>query len=149
MKKTWIKVKRGLLRPEHRENLGIKVWLYMYMLDRVDWETGTIFGWKDKDEAEDIGMPWRTLQKQRQEIEELGYITCIKQQYSQDIVVHKWTNPREYTGVGVKLNSLNEMQKVTEGVPSYGFRPLSKGDTEELFTSIHQGKADGKHRRGA
>ncbi|MCK4434696.1 hypothetical protein KAU92_04335, partial [Candidatus Bathyarchaeota archaeon] len=33
-------------------------------------------------------------------------------------------NPREYTGVGVKLNSLNEMQKVTEGVPSYGFRPL-------------------------
>ena len=53
-------------------------------------------------------------------------------------------NPREYTGVGVKLNSLNEMQKVTEGVPSYGFRPLSNMDTEELLTSIHQGSAMNK-----
>ncbi len=98
MKKTWIKIKRGLLKPEHRERLGIRIWLYMYMLDKVDWETGKIYGWKDKDEAEDFGMPWRTLQKQRQEIEEADYITCVKRKYTQEIIIHKWTNPREYTG---------------------------------------------------
>lgn len=98
MKKTWIKIKRGLLRPEHRERLGVRVCLFMYMLDKVDWDTGHIYGWKDKDEAEDFGMQWRTLQKQRQEIEEEGYITCIKRKYSQEIIIHKWTNPREYSG---------------------------------------------------
>ena len=74
MKKTWIKIKRGLLEPKHREILGIRIWLYIHMLDRTDWETGIIYGWKDKDEAEDLSMPWRTLQQQRQQLEKLSLI---------------------------------------------------------------------------
>ena len=98
MKKTWIKIKRGLLTPEHRNKLGPRLWLYMYMLDRVNWDTGIIYGWKDKDEAEDFEMPWRTLQTQRQQLETDGYITCKSVWQGQDITVHKWTNPREYSG---------------------------------------------------
>lgn len=98
MKKTWIKIKRGLLTPEHRETLGVRVWLYMYMIDRANWETGTIYGWKDKDEADDFGMPWRTLQQQRQQLERDGYITCEQQPYHQNVIIHNWTNPREYSG---------------------------------------------------
>ena len=115
MKKTWIKIKRGLLKPEHRERLGARVWLYMHMLDIVDWEAGVIYGWKDKDEAEDFGMRWRTLQKQRQEIEEMGYITCVKRKYSQDIVIHKWVNPREYGGDEYNTDEESTQERVHSG----------------------------------
>ena len=98
MKKTWIKIKRGLLEPKHRNILGIRVWLYIYMLDKADWDTGTIYEWRDKDEAADLQMPWRTLQQQRQQLAEFGYITCVQRKDHQDIIIHNWTNPREYTG---------------------------------------------------
>lgn len=48
-------------------------------------------------------------------------------------------NPREYTGVGVKINRSEEMRSITQGVPSYGFRPLSDKETKELFSTVHQG----------
>jgi len=98
VKKTWIKIKRGLLEPKHRETLGIRIWLYIHMLDRTDWDTGIIYGWKDKDEAEDLSMPWRTLQQQRQQLEKDGYIICKQMPGCQEITITNWTNPREYSG---------------------------------------------------
>jgi DnaD/phage-associated family protein len=98
MKKTWIKIKRGLLTPEHRNKMGVRIWLYMHMIDKVDWETGVIFEWRDKDEAEDFGMPWRTLQDQRQQLENDEYITCLQVGQHQNITIHNWVNPREYSG---------------------------------------------------
>lgn len=47
-------------------------------------------------------------------------------------------NPIEYTGVGVKINGLDEIQRITEGVPFYGFRPLSEEVTRELLNTSHQ-----------
>ncbi|MBE0520439.1 hypothetical protein IBX35_05305 [Candidatus Bathyarchaeota archaeon] len=47
-------------------------------------------------------------------------------------------NPQEYTGVGIKIDNLKEMRRVVEGVPSYGFRPLSNTETEELLNTAHQ-----------
>ena len=125
MKKTWIKIKRGLLEPKHRDRLGIRIWLYVYILDKVDWETGMIFGWKDKDEAEDMGMQWRTLQKQRQELEELGYITCTRRRYSQDITVHNWTNPREYTGEEYNLKDESTQSRVLSEIDKIQSTPQS------------------------
>jgi DnaD/phage-associated family protein len=98
MKKTWIKLKRGILAPKHRDKLGIRIWLYLYILDQVDWETGKILEWRDKQAAEDLQMPWRTLQQQRQKLAEDGYIANIQKGDKQVITVLKWTNPREYSG---------------------------------------------------
>jgi len=47
-------------------------------------------------------------------------------------------NPQEYTGVGVRIGGTKEMRKVVEGVPSYGFRPLSGVETKKLLSNIHQ-----------
>lgn len=98
MKKTWVKIKRGLLAPKHRNNLGIRIWLYLYILDQADWETGKIFEWRDKEAAEDLQMPWRTLQQQRQKLAEDGYISNIQKGDKQEITIRKWVNPREYSG---------------------------------------------------
>lgn len=98
MKKTWIKIKRGLLEPKHRDALGIRIWLYLYMLDNVDWETGTIPNWTDKAAAKELQMSIRTLTTQRQELEDAGYISCIQKVRSQTITINNWTNPREYSG---------------------------------------------------
>jgi hypothetical protein len=99
MKKTWIKVKRGLVKDaKHRRALGVRIWLYLHILDRANWEDGIVYEWIDKHEAEDLEMPWRTLQDQRRQLEEDGYITCHQKKRHQNIVIHKWTNPREYSG---------------------------------------------------
>jgi len=50
-------------------------------------------------------------------------------------------NPQEYTGVGVRISGTKQMRKVVEGVPSYGFRPLSGMDTKKLLSTIHQRSA--------
>jgi len=47
-------------------------------------------------------------------------------------------NPQEYTGVGVSIGDAKEIRKVVEGVPSYGFRPLSGMETKKLLSTIHQ-----------
>jgi hypothetical protein len=47
-------------------------------------------------------------------------------------------NPQEYTGVGVRIGSTKELRKIVEGVPSYGFRPLSGMETKKLLSTIHQ-----------
>lgn len=99
MKKQWISIKCGLSRdPKHRRAMANSIWLFMHMLDLADWDTGTITDWRDEAEAEEMGMELRTLREQRRELNELGYITCKQKQRGQSIVIHNWTNPREYTG---------------------------------------------------
>jgi len=49
-------------------------------------------------------------------------------------------NPREHIGVGTKIDDSNEMQRLVEGAPSYGFRPLSTKQTERLLNSFRQGE---------
>jgi hypothetical protein len=50
-------------------------------------------------------------------------------------------NPQEYTGVGVRIGGVKEMREAVEGVPSYGFRPLSGMDTKNLLSAIHRRSA--------
>lgn len=50
-------------------------------------------------------------------------------------------NPNEYTGVGVRIKSLNELRRLVEAVPSFGFRPLSSMEVRELLDTIHRGGA--------
>ncbi len=99
MKKQWISVKCGLSRdPKHRQAMGEGIWLFLHILDIASWDDGIAHDWKDEAAAEDMGMPVRTLREHRRKLDELGYITCLQKQYTQDIVIHNWTNPREYTG---------------------------------------------------
>lgn len=96
-RKTWIKVKRGILEPKHRKRLGARIWLYIYMLDNADWESGKIEGWTDAHHAKQIKMPYRTLQEQRQRLEADGYIRCDQGFQSQTITITNWTDPRLYS----------------------------------------------------
>lgn len=114
MKKTWIKVKRGFLQPEHRTRMGIRVWLYLYIIDQADWETGSVLEWKDKDASDELQMPLSTLRQQRQELEDLGYITCLQQGYKQKIVIMKWNDPRSYGGEEINQPTDN-VQSNNEG----------------------------------
>jgi hypothetical protein len=96
-KKHWIYIKRGLSEdPKHRANMGECIWLYMHIIDRADWETGIAYEWKDTQEAADMAMPIDTLRRQRQKLDEMGYISCEQKQHGQNITIHEWRNPREY-----------------------------------------------------
>jgi len=118
MKKTWIKIKRGLLEPKHRDRLGIRIWLYFYILDQADWDTGKVLEWRDADASDDLDMPKRTIRQQRQQLEEDGYITCLLAGNKQIITVHNYTNPRKYDGEVINKRydtNLSPLIEDTEG----------------------------------
>jgi len=98
-RKTWIKVKRGILEPKHIEKLGAAWYLYFYVLDNADWETGCIPEWKDDYAAQDLEKPLGMIREHRKHLADEGYITCIKKRYCQQIIIHNWTDPRRYDGV--------------------------------------------------
>ena len=98
-KKTWIKVKRGILEPKHIDKLGQAWYLYFYILDNANWETGTISEWKDEYAAQDLEKPIGMIREHRKHLASEGYITCEKKRYSQNIIIHNWTDPRRYDGL--------------------------------------------------
>jgi len=98
-KKTWIKIKRGILEPKHIDMLGQAWYLFFYILDQTDWETGKITDWKDEYAATDLCKPIGLIRQHRKHLESMKYITCEKKQHSQTIIVHNWTNPRRYDGL--------------------------------------------------
>ena len=98
MKRTWITVKRGILEPKHRFALGELIYLFLYILDITGWESGTIEEWSDKGVAEEMSMPLSTLRYQRNKLERLGYISVEQKQHGIRVILHNWTNPKEYTG---------------------------------------------------
>lgn len=99
MKKAWISVKCGLSRdPKHRRQMGKSIWTFLHMLDLADWETGIVYDWKDENAAEDMGIDVRVLREDRRKLDDEGYISCKQKQYGQEITIHNWTNPREYSG---------------------------------------------------
>jgi len=98
MKRTWIKVKCGILEPKHRRNMGMAISLYMYMLDHANWEDGIVYEWVDSSVAHELEMPLDTVRDYRRQLENLGYIKSKQRQHSQDIIIHNWTNPRAYDG---------------------------------------------------
>ena len=131
MKKLWISIKRGLIRdPKHRVAMGECVWLFQYMIDVADWDTGKIFGWKDEAAADDMQMPIRTLREQRRKLESLDYIVCTQKQYDQEIAITNWTNPREYSG-----EVYNPKQGDSKAEPSED----SQGDTQGYIQGDTQG----------
>ncbi len=122
MKKQWISVKCGLSRDlKHRQAMGESIWLFLHILDIASWDDGIAHDWKDEAAAEDMGMPVRTLREHRRKLDELGYISCNQKQYTQDIVIHNWTNPREYNG-----QVYNEKQGSSETSPQEN----GQGDTQ-------------------
>jgi hypothetical protein len=122
MKKQWISVKCGLSRdPKHRQAMGESIWLFLHILDIASWDDGVAHDWKDEAAAEEMGMPVRTLREHRRKLDELGYITCNQKQYTQNIVVHNWTNPREYNG-----QTYNQKQGDIKQEP----QELPQGDTQ-------------------
>lgn len=119
-KKHWISVKRGLSEdPKHREQMGMAVWGFLHMIDRADWETGTVYDWRDKDEADDMGLNERTLRDWRQRLAEKGYISCKQNRRGLDIKIYNWINPKDYSGGIINLKGDTTMSP-TE----------IKGDTE-------------------
>lgn len=94
--KKWIKIHSGLTNdPEHRMKMGIRVWLFMWLVDHADWENGLVMEYTDKWAAEEMDIPARTIEGQRQQLEKDGYIVCHAGFQCQHIRIMRWRNPKE------------------------------------------------------
>ena len=113
MKKTWIKIKRGILEPKHIEKLGQAWYLYFYILDQADWETGSVKYWKDEYASDELEKPLSLVREHRKSLEKEGYITCVKGQHDQTIIIHNWTDPRRYDGVVLNKTESEEKEDLS------------------------------------
>lgn len=131
-------VKRGLvIDPKHREALGIRIWLYLYLLDMADWKQGTVIEWRDRDAADELQMPLATLRSQRKDLEGAGYIRCQRAGNKQRVTILKWVNPREYTGHvynAPDVGGADEATAAAEGVAKDGDSP--DGDPQGVTTRV-------------
>lgn len=102
-KRTWIKIHNGLTSdPQHRARLGVRVWLFMWLIDQVEWETGIVWDYTDKRAAMSLSddenkISPRTIEDQRQQLERDGYVICHAAFQCQHIRIMRWRNPREVT----------------------------------------------------
>lgn len=92
-RKTFIKVRPGILEPKHRVAIGDAIYLYLYMLNRADWKTGIIYDWRDNDAAEDLGYHVQSIRSQRKKLAG-KYITVIQKKYHLEITILNWHDPR-------------------------------------------------------
>ena len=116
-KKTWIKVKCGILEPKHIAKLGQAWYLYLYILDNANWDTGIISEWKDEYGVQDLGKPLGMIREHRKQLIKEGYISCTKNQHSQTVTIHNWTNPRTYDGIVQNQSYDKDELKETESLP--------------------------------
>ena len=122
-KKHWIYVKDGLSSdPKHRAIMGECIWLFLHLIHVCDWETGIVYDWKDSDGCAEMSMQLPTMRYQRRKLQEAGYITSVPRQHGQDLIIHNWINPRDYSSMvknprnhGVNELSLSGIQGDNQG----------------------------------
>jgi len=127
-KKTWIKVKRGILEPRHIDKLGAAWYLYFYMLDNADWDTGSIKEWKDQYAADDLCKPLGLIREHRKKLESEKYISRQQNRHSQTIIIKNWTNPRMYDGT--ILNEEDEGYEFSQPCEGENFKGSDEGKGE-------------------
>lgn len=122
--------------------MGNRIWLYLHILDRADWETGIVYDWRDEHEAEDMAANWRTIQKQRQELEEMDYIVCSQVGgRGQQITVLNWSNPKSYGGEIINPRAGYENMG-TQGTPEGTPRPYRERRTPSSYSNINNQRSN-------
>jgi len=94
-RKTFIKVRVGILEPKHIFQIGSAIWLYLYILNRADWKTGKIFDWRDNDAAADLGVYVQSIRNQRNRLQVGLYISSVQKHHRLEITVNNWHDPTE------------------------------------------------------
>lgn len=96
MKGFGIEIKNDLLEKKHVEGMGISVWFYMWLIDKmtsIDEEgVGKILGGKPikyADVAEELGVSMRTYRRWTTMLENAGYINTVNAPYGLVITVNK------------------------------------------------------------
>ena len=135
--KTWIKVKCGILEPKHIAKLGQAWYLYLYLLDNANWDTGVISEWKDEYGVQDLGKPLGMIREHRKQLIKEGYITCTKNQHSQTVVIHNWTNPRTYDGTVQNQSSDKSELKESESLGESDGQSVLNPSVNSLSSSNH------------
>jgi len=136
--KTWIKVHTGLTNdPKHREAIGVRIWLFMALIDRADYESGMVWNYTDGAMAEYLDMNPRTVAEWRRDLSETGYIKSYPGDQCQHIMIMRWRNPRQ-----VEAEAINIPGELHKSVaPPYGKRvppPYSKDVTLTLDPQLPQ-----------
>ena len=92
MRKTFIKVRRGILEAKHVQTLGVRMPLYLLLLDLANWETGKVMYYNDQDAADQFELPIRKMRDWRRRLQDDGYISCFQKGNHQEITIKKWVD---------------------------------------------------------
>lgn len=96
MKGFGIYVKNDLLDPTHWQAMGVSIWLYLWLLDKMtsvsEEGIGLVLGGKPikhEDVAAELGLPRATYKRYVATLVEAGYISTLRTPHGLVIRVHK------------------------------------------------------------
>lgn len=93
-RKTFIKVRRGILEAKHVQTLGVRLPLFLLFLDMANWKVGKVIYYRDQDAADQFEYPIRKMRDWRRRLQDDGYISCLQKSDHQEITIKKWVDPR-------------------------------------------------------
>jgi hypothetical protein len=123
--------------------MGNNIWLFLYMLDHADWETGVVRNFTDASYAEEFEVSPHTVRYQRRKLQEMGYITCKQSLRRQEITIHNWVDPRKYSGE--VLNTPPDVGGTSKSHDDNELPPLENEGENELHGGNHGGSHGGSH----
>lgn len=74
---------------KHEKKMGAAIWLYLYLVYAVDYETGKCFR-KLETIARDTKSPASTVKRRMKVLRDEGYIKTIRHQHNLEIQITKW-----------------------------------------------------------
>lgn len=134
----YIQISNGLLTPEHCENIGPAVWVFMWCIDRVtmieDDGTGWVLGRKPvitEDIVKVLGTSVRTVKRDLERLRQAGYIKTIRTPRGLQIGVCK-AKKQFKKNLGNAVDKSVHKQLITRGqqkseVPNVAYRSAKNG----------------------
>jgi len=114
-----------------KHNLGVRLPLYLYILENVDEQTQTIKGWRDKTMAFLLEMPQSTLEEHRRRLGSDGYISSHQgihgitirllplpdlEEANPNMWLY-WMGNNQYDKIGVSANIEERFKGIQQGLP--------------------------------
>ncbi len=139
----WAPLRKGLFTdPKHRDKIGTAIWLYGYLHQVADWETGRLTI-KVARICKETGMGTRTVKRHLQDLRKNEYIEVTRRPHDLGIQITKWRPISKSRGAKNGTSGEGEKcQLLYSEVPTF-VRSAKNG------TSVSTSKITPKQARGA
>lgn len=112
----YIIIGTGLIDAKHMANMEMAIYLYLYLQDRKDWDTGIVYGYTDDEAAQVLGKSRKTILEWRKRLIDGKYIECTRKSHGFDIEIKNTFDPRKKRSNAEVTSEVTSPEKIESDV---------------------------------